>query len=85
MILGVTPWAPPYAYANRRWGNPVRTQRNTVLRQRVVLMMIPQDRRDALWEGWGFRVGTWNADSLTGRAGELVEVLADRKVLPRTI
>ena len=25
---------------------------------------------------WGFRVGTWNADSLTGRAGELVEALA---------
>ena len=31
-------------------------------------------------EGWGFQVGTWNVDSLTGRAGELVEVLADRKV-----
>ena len=39
MILGVTPWAPPHAYANRRWGNPARTQHNTVLRQRVVLMM----------------------------------------------
>ena len=23
-------------------------------------------RRDALREGWGFRVGTWNVDSLTG-------------------
>ena len=33
-----------------------------------------------LQEGWGFRVGTWNVDSLTGRAGELVEVLVDRKV-----
>ena len=40
MILGVTPWAPPHAYANRRWRNPARTQHNTVLRQRVVLMMI---------------------------------------------
>ena len=29
-------------------------------------------RRNALREGWGFRVGTWNADS--------VEVLADREV-----
>ena len=28
----------------------------------------------------GFRVSTWNVDSLTGRAGELVAVLADRKV-----
>ena len=37
-------------------------------------------RADKLWKGWGFRVGTWNADSLTGRAGELVEALADRDV-----
>jgi len=35
---------------------------------------------DKLWKGWGFRVGTWNTDSLTGRAGELVEVLAERKM-----
>jgi len=28
-------------------------------------------RADKLWKGWGFRVGTWNVDSLTGRAGEL--------------
>jgi len=33
---------------------------------------------DKLWKGWGFRVGTWNIDSLTGRAGELVEALAER-------
>jgi len=37
-------------------------------------------RADKLHKGWGFRVGTWNVDSLTGRAGELVEVLADREV-----
>jgi len=30
--------------------------------------------------GWQFRVGTCNADSLTGRAGEVVEALSDRKV-----
>jgi len=35
---------------------------------------------DKLWKGWGFRVGTWNVDSLMGRAGELVEALADREV-----
>jgi len=79
MILGVTPWAPPHAYANRRWGNPARTQHNTVLRQRVV-NDDPRRRRDALREGWGFWFGTWNVDSLTGRAGKLIEVLADRKV-----
>jgi len=30
-------------------------------------------RADGLWKGWGFRVGTWNVDSLTGRAGEVLE------------
>jgi len=31
-------------------------------------------------KAWRFRVGAWNVDSLTGRAGELVEALADREV-----
>jgi len=33
---------------------------------------------DALRKGEGYRVGTWNVDSLTGRAG-VVEALSDRK------
>jgi len=37
-------------------------------------------RADGLQKGWGFRVSTWNVDSLTGRAGEVVEALSDRKV-----
>ena len=37
-------------------------------------------RADKLRKGWGFWVGIWNVDSLTGRAGELVETLADREV-----
>jgi len=37
-------------------------------------------RADKLRKGWGFRVSTWNIDSLTGMAGELVEALADREV-----
>jgi len=37
-------------------------------------------RADGLRKGWRFRVGIWNVDSLTGRAGEVVEVLLDRKV-----
>jgi len=28
-------------------------------------------RADGLWKGRGFWVGTWNVDSLTGRAGEI--------------
>ena len=30
-------------------------------------------RADKLQKGWGFGVSAWNVDSLTGRAGELVE------------
>ena len=37
-------------------------------------------RADKLRKGWGFRVGTWNIDSLTGRAGELVDALAERRL-----
>jgi len=37
-------------------------------------------RADGLRKGGGFRVGTWNVDSLTGRAGKVVEALSDRKV-----
>ena len=36
-------------------------------------------RADGLRKGWQFRVGTWNVDSLTGRSGEVVEALSDRK------
>jgi len=39
IFLDLTPWAPPHAYVNRRWGNPARTQHNPMLRQRVVFMM----------------------------------------------
>jgi len=35
---------------------------------------------DLMQKAWGFRVGTWNVDSLTGRAGEVVDLLSDRKV-----
>ena len=35
---------------------------------------------DGLRKGWSFRVGTWNVDSLTGRSGELVDALAERRM-----
>jgi len=37
-------------------------------------------RADGLQKGWGFRVETWNVDTLTSRAGKVVEALLDRKV-----
>ena len=35
---------------------------------------------DELRDGWAFRVGTWNVESLTGRSGELVEALGERRI-----
>ena len=37
-------------------------------------------RGDEQRDGWAFRVGTWNVDSLTSRLGELVEALAERRM-----
>jgi len=36
-------------------------------------------RADRLRRGWGFWVSTWDVDSLTGRAGEVIEALTDRE------
>ena len=33
-------------------------------------------RTDGLQKGWGFWIGTWNVDLLTGRAGEVVQALS---------
>ena len=38
MILGLTPWATPHAYVNRRWGNPAGTQHSPMLKQKAVYM-----------------------------------------------
>jgi len=35
---------------------------------------------DGLRKCWGFRVSTWNVDSQTGSASEVVDALSDRKV-----
>jgi len=78
MLLGLTLWAPPHAYVNRRWGNPAGTQHSPMLRQKAVHEDL--SRADGLRKGWPFRVGTWNADSLTGRLGELVEALGERRI-----
>jgi len=36
---------------------------------------------ERLQKGWEFRVSTWNVDSLTGRAGEVVEASSDSSYL----
>jgi len=74
MLHGSGPW--PFLFL-QRWGYPARTQHNPVLRQEGCVL--DDLRADKLWKVWGFRVSTWNIDSLTGRAGEL-EALANREV-----
>jgi len=37
-------------------------------------------RADKLRKGGSFRVGTWNIDSLTGKAGELVQALVEKRM-----
>jgi len=70
MIAGYHLWAPPHAYADRRLQNSVRMQYNSVLTAKA----------EVVRKGWVFQVSTWNADSLTGRAGELIEALVDKEV-----
>jgi len=71
----MTLWAPPHAYANRGWGNSLNAAQPDAKAEGCVHDDL---RADQLRKGWGFRVGTWNIDSLTGRAGELVEALSER-------
>ena len=80
-IVGYHPVGAPHTYVNRRWGNPARTQHNSVLRQRVVHEYL---RADKLRKGWGFQVSTWNVDSLTGKAGQLIETLVDVPCIQET-
>jgi len=78
--LGITSWASPHACANRRWG--LRNHSQNVAQPCAKAEGCVHDdlRADKLQRGWGFQVGTWNIDSLTGRAGELIETLVDREV-----
>ena len=69
----MTPWAPPHAYVDRRLGKPSLNAAQPDAKAEGCVHDDPPIA-DKLRKGWGFRVGTWNIDSLTGRAGELVEV-----------
>jgi len=69
MIIGYHPVGGPTCLRKQEVGKPSQ-KHNPVLRHRA----------DKLRKGWGFQVGSWNVDSLTGRAGEPVEALADREV-----
>ena len=73
----MTPWAPPYANANRGWEPSLNAAQPHAKAEGCVHEDL---RADKLRKGWSFRVGTCSIDSLTSRAGELVEALADRRM-----
>ena len=66
---------PTCLYANRGWKPSLNATQPYAKAEGCVHDDL---RAEKLRKGWSFRVGTWNIDSLTGRAGELVEALAER-------
>jgi len=62
-LLGITPWMPPHAYANRRWGKP--SQNAEQLFAEAEGCVHEDLRANKLQKGRGFWVSTWNVDSLT--------------------
>ena len=71
---GLDPVGAPHAYEKQEVGKPSRNAA-----QPCAVYDDPY-RGDELRDGWAFRVGTWNVDSLTGRLGDLVEALAERRM-----
>ena len=70
--MGNALWAPPPAYDKQKVGEPS---------QSTALKSVHEGHKpDALQRGWSFRIVSWNVDSMTGRAGELVKVFSRRKV-----
>ena len=71
--VGSAPWVLPHAYDKQE----VENARPTVAQHCAKANRCVHDGKkpDKPQKGWVFRVGTWNVDSLTGRAGEVVKVL----------
>ena len=72
--VGLDPVGAPHVYEKQEVGKPSRNAA-----QPCAVYDDPY-RGDELRDGWAFRVGTWNVDSMTGRLGELVEALAERRM-----
>ena len=64
----------PHAYEKQEVGKPSRNA------AQPCAVYEDSYRGDELRDGWAFRVGTWNVESLTGRSGELVEALGERRI-----
>ena len=72
--VGLDPVGAPHAYEKQEVGKPSRNA------AQPCAVYDDPCRGDELRDGWAFRVGTWNVDSQTGRLGELVEALAERRM-----
>ena len=70
--MSKAPWAPPPAYEKQEVGEPNQTAGQQCANEGI--------QSDALQGGWLFRIATWNIDSMTGKAGELVEAFRRRRV-----
>jgi len=69
----------PTCLRKQEVGKPSWNATQPCARVRVLGCVNDELRADGLRKGWGFWVSTWNVDSLTGGAGEVVEALSDRK------
>ena len=76
-LLGITPWSP---HIPTQIGGGKPSQNAAQLCAKAESCVHDYQRADKRWKCWGFWVGSWNVDSLAGRAGELIETLADRDV-----
>jgi len=77
--IGLDPVGDPTCLRKQTVGKP---SRNTALPYAKAEGCVYEDpsRADGLRKGWPFRVGTRNVDSITGRSGELVEALGERRI-----
>ena len=72
--VGYHPMGAPTCLRKKRWVKPDWNATQHCVKAHCC------EHDDKLREGWAFRVGTWNVDSITGRVGELEEVLTNRRI-----
>jgi len=77
--IGLDPVGDPTCLCKQKVGKPSRNTAQPYAKAEGCVHEDPS-RADGLRKGWPFRVGTWNADSLTGRSGELVEASGERRI-----
>jgi len=77
--IGLDPVGDPTCLRKQKVGKPNQNAAQPYAKAEGCVYEDPS-RADGLQKGWPFRVGTLNIDSLTGRSGELVEALGERRI-----